>query len=292
MRPRLWATLFFSIGAVGSASLLSQSTSPPVPTFRAEVEYVEVDALVTDEQGRVVSDLQKEDFRVFEDGRPQTIANFGFVKIPVEMGGRLDAIEPDVVTNERPFAGRIYTLILDDLHTAPSRAPLVKSAARQFIERHLAANDLMAIVRTAGRSGDSQDFTGSKRLLLEAVDTFMGVKLESAAVSRNEEYFRGTGANGRAISDPFDTERGFNARTTTRTLRQAAEWLGGIRGRRKTILFISEGIDYDITDPFNNRSASPVPGRNARGDCGGNTIERQHLFGGSTRPDCHGRRSH
>ena len=258
VRPCLWATVFVSIGAAGSASLLSQSTSPPVPTFRAEVEYVEVDALVTDEQGRVVSNLQKEDFRVFEDGRPQTIANFAFVKIPVETGGRLDAIEPDVVTNERPFAGRIYTLILDDLHTAPSRTPLVKRAARRFIEQHLAANDLMAIVRTAGRSGDSQDFTSSKRLLLEAVDTFMGVKLESAAVSRNEEFFRGTGANGRAISDPFDTERGFNARTTTRTLRQAAEWLGGIRGRRKTILFISEGIDYDITDPFNNRSASAV----------------------------------
>ena len=37
-----------------------------------------------------------------------------------------------------------------------------------------------------------------------------------------------------------------------------AEWFGGVRGRRKSIVFLSEGIDYDITDVFNNRSASTV----------------------------------
>ena len=116
----------------------------------------------------------------------------------------------------------------------------------------------MAIVHTAGRDEASQDFTSNKRLLLAAVDRFMGLKLESATMARNEEFFRGAGAGGAPIGDPFDTERGFNARSTTRGLRTVAEWLGGVRGRRKTILFISEGIDYDITDPFNNRSATAI----------------------------------
>ncbi len=107
-------------------------------------------------------------------------------------------------------------------------------------------------------SDASQDFTSSKRLLLASVDRFMGLKLESATMARNEEFFRGAGAGGAPIGDPFDSERGFNARSTTRGLRTVAEWLGGVRGRRKTILFISEGIDYDITDPFNNRSATAI----------------------------------
>ena len=255
------AAVLLTIGtalSVGLASQSPQSASPPVPTFRAEVEYVEVDALVTDEQGRFVPDLRKEDFRIFEDGKPQTIANFALVEIPMDRGEPLGGAEPDVLSNERPFVGRIYTMILDDLHTAPLRAPLVKAAARRFIERHLAANDLMAIVHTAGRDHSSQDFTSSKRLLLAAVDRFMGLKLESAAMARNREFFQGADPSYGRVGDPFDTERGFNARSTTRGLRTVAEWLGGVRGRRKTIVFISEGIDYDISDPFNNRSATAI----------------------------------
>jgi VWFA-related protein len=254
------AATLFTIGTALSAApeRAQQSAGVPTPTFRAEVEYVEVDALVTDAQGRFVPGLRKEEFQIFEDGKPQAIANFALVEIPLDRAEPLNPAAPDVLSNERAFTGRIYTMILDDLHTAPSRAPRVKAAARRFIERHLAANDLMAVVHTSGRDQSSQDFTSSKRLLLAAVDSFIGQKLESAAIARNEEFFRGAGAGGAAIADPFDTERGFHARSTTRALRTVAEYLGGVRGRRKTILFMSEGIDYDITDPFNNRSATAV----------------------------------
>lgn len=260
---RLSAIIVLAVGAAVSAGQTSQSGSgqaPPTPTFRAEVEYVEVDAIVTDEQGRFVPDLRKEEFQIFEDRKPQTIASFGLVEIPVERSERplfaSAPIEPDVESNERPFAGRVYVLILDDLHTAPLRAQLVKRAARQFIDRHLGANDLMAVVPTGGRSGGTQDFTGNKRLLLAAVDQLIGQKLESATIARNTEYFRGS-PTGR-VDDPLEMERGFNARSTLRAVKQVAEWLGGVHGRRKTILFISEGIDYDITDVFNNRSASSI----------------------------------
>src|SRR5205823_11515376 len=40
--------------------------------------------------------------------------------------------------------------------------------------------------------------------------------------------------------------------------KNVAEWFGGIHGRRKSILFFSEGIDYDINDVFNNRDATTV----------------------------------
>jgi hypothetical protein len=33
-----------------------------------------------------------------------------------------------------------------------------------------------------------------------------------------------------------------------RSLKEIAEWLAGLRGRRKTIIYVSEGIDYDISD--------------------------------------------
>jgi hypothetical protein len=49
------------------------------PTFRVSVDLVQVDAVVTDAKGRHVSDLQPEDFRIFEDGKPQKITHFAYV---------------------------------------------------------------------------------------------------------------------------------------------------------------------------------------------------------------------
>jgi VWFA-related protein len=243
-----------------AASLAAQSQQVPAsqasqqtPTFKTQVEFVEVDALVTDQQGNFVRDLTKNDFQVFEDGKRQTISTFSLVDIPIERFDRPlfspSPIERDVQSNERPFDGRVYVLILDDLHVAPQRTARVRTAARQFIQQRLGANDLMAVIFTGGRSQDAQEFTSNKRLLLRAVDKFTGQKLESAVVARNNEYFRqrDTGLTGR-VDDPNEQERVFKIRSTLTSLRQVADWFGGVHGRRKTMLFFSEGIDYDLTD--------------------------------------------
>ena len=200
---------------LGGSALSSQSASSPAPqapqspqppTFRLNVEYVEVDAVVTDRDGQFVRGLAKEDFQIFEDGKPQPISTFAVVDIPVERAqrplGAANAIEPDVRTNERPFDGRIYVMLVDDLHTYFGRTPRVRAAARQFIQQHLGANDLMAVVHTAGPSDASQEFTSNKRLLLAAVDRTLGRKLDSATVTKTEQYFR-TQSLGRQTGDPL-----------------------------------------------------------------------------------------
>jgi VWFA-related protein len=256
------------IALVSGAGLMAgQNPAPapqqaPTPTFKTEVEYVEVDALVTDEQGRFVRDLTAEDFEVTEDGRPQTIANFAIVDIPIEQLQQplfaAAPIEPDTQTNEERFEGRVYVMILDDLHTDTLRSQRVKVAARQFIEKNLGSNDLMAIIHTGGRSEAAQEFTSSKRLLLASVDKFLGRKLESATVARSEQYYRSQSIGSDRADDPFDQERRTNAISTLTTIRQVSEWFGGVRGRRKTIILLSEGIDYDVYDVFSNSSSSAI----------------------------------
>ena len=102
---RFTSAVLLALGTVMAVGVLSQTSTMPAPTFRAEVEYVEVDVLVTDEQGRFVGDLRKEDFDVFEDGKPQAITNFALVEIPVEgVGKSADTVllgEPDVQSNDR-----------------------------------------------------------------------------------------------------------------------------------------------------------------------------------------------
>src|SRR4029434_24581 len=119
MNGRIRLAILFSLLA-GAALGAGQNPGPPppgapasappqgpqTPTFRVQVDYVEVDVLVTDQQGRFVRDLKKEDFQVFEDGKPQSVSTFSLVNIPVERPDRplfaAEAIEPDVESNERP----------------------------------------------------------------------------------------------------------------------------------------------------------------------------------------------
>jgi VWFA-related protein len=235
---------------------------PPL-TFRAEVNYVEVDARVLDQQGKFISDLKPEDFEVFEDGRPQKVSAFSLVNIPVERVQRplfaSRPIEPDVRNNLQGADGRIYLLVLDDLHTTALRSQRTKAAAKQFIERYIGANDLAAVIHTGGRSDANQDFTNSQRLLLQAVDKFMGRKLRSATLNKIDDYNQraGTGLASDPAQDMDDKERGFQARNTLDTMRNLANYLGNVRGRRKAVVMFSEGIDYNIYD-FNKREATTV----------------------------------
>ena len=88
--------------------------------------------------------------------------------IPVERvqtAGRAGApsVEADVTSNARPFQGRLYLIVLDDLHTDVARTGVVKAAVKRFIEQNLADNDLAAVVETSGRLEGAQTFTSNRR---------------------------------------------------------------------------------------------------------------------------------
>src|SRR5712692_1108304 len=228
---RLAALLVFVTSAALTAEQNPPAQPPPqppqqTPTFRVRIDYVEVDVVVTDRQGNLVRDLKKEDFQVLEDGKAQTINTFTMVDIPVERADRplfaASPIEPDVKTNEKPFDGRVYVMVIDDLHTRFGRSIRVKTAAKQFIERRFGANDLMAVVHTAGPSGGNQEFTNNRKLLLAAVDKTQGRKLDSPTINKTNEYnrTRDMRQQGDPLNDPDDMERAMNARNTLDTLKQ------------------------------------------------------------------------
>src|SRR6266699_2937705 len=86
-------------------------------TFKTEVNYVEVGAVVTDAQGNIVRTLNKDDFEILEDGKPQKISAYSLVDVPIERAEparRAGAVsfEPDVAGNAAPFQGRLYLIVL------------------------------------------------------------------------------------------------------------------------------------------------------------------------------------
>ncbi len=263
-RALLIAVFLLSAGVVLAQQAADAPAPQPPVTFRVDVDYVEVDTVVTDEQGNFIRDLRMSDFQIFEDGEPQEVTVFSLVDIPIERSDRPlfadRSIEPDVRSNRQPFDGRLYVLLLDDLHTSPLHAVRVRLAAQRFIEQYFGSNDLAAVLFTSGRSEGAQDFTNSRRLLAAAVEKFKGLKIRSGTAERLDRYtsLRDTPRGADAIEDSADGERGYNARSALGTVKNVADWLNGIYGRRKAVLFVSEGIDYNIYDTFNSRYASAI----------------------------------
>lgn len=231
--------LFLAAAAVVVAAgvLLAQPQSrpsaQPPPTFKVEVNFVEIDAVVIDAQGGFVSDLTKDDFHISEAGVAQPVTAFSRVDVPIERADpplfRRAAVEPDAQSNRDAFNGRIFVIVLDDVQTDVRRTSRVQAAARQFIRRHVGANDMVAVVTTGGNAKSAQDFTSSQPRLIAAVDRFMGQKTPR---------------------DVLDVERVMRARNTYDTLTSVATFLAPVHGRRKAVLWFGEGVDYDIGNPM------------------------------------------
>jgi VWFA-related protein len=266
-----------------SPVLHGQRSQAPEVTFHVEVNYVDVDVVVTDDQGNFVTGLTRDDFEILENNRPQKIDTFSMVEIPVVKPAEFvfedRPVVADTQTNRKPFDGRVYVIVLDDLDVSAMRSTPLKDAARKFVSEHMGANDLAAVVYTSGRKDAAQEFTTNRELLLASIDKFIGQRMRSLSLDRLDSYYQtiaygytsrteadpNTGSinsmdragHGR-VSDPTELERGHRAISVLDTLKNTAEFLGSVRGRRKALLFFSEGLDYPIRDVFGAHDATTV----------------------------------
>jgi len=195
MQVRVVIRAAFLAAIIAGASFVVTAQQQPAPsaTFQVEVNFVDIDAVVTDERGNFISDLTKDDFVLLDDGKPQEISAFSLVDIPMPSAGAREPAVPavnDVKSNAQPISGRLYVIVLDDLNVAPLRSKVVVNAARELIERHFGPNDMAAITYTSGRTDGAQEFTSERAALLAAIDKFQGRKLRSTVIEKADYYFQ------------------------------------------------------------------------------------------------------
>lgn len=282
---RLSRAVLSLIVAASIATIVLPAALAQQPTFQTSVNFVDVDVTVANELGQFVTGLTADDFEVLEDGKPQSIQTFSYIELPVERPDRFrfagQPVPADVRTNRDVSSGRVYIILLDDLNVAPLRTGIVRRHAREFIERHFGPHDLASVVVTSGRKDAAQEFTNDPALLLRAVDHFIGQRLQSAEVQRIDDYYQSLALSGldqrertgndpqneavvpnlltRMQSfDPSNLERGQRAVGVLNTLRSLAEFLEGVRGRRKALLWFSEGIDYPMAEVFSSVSGTEI----------------------------------
>jgi VWFA-related protein len=111
----------------------------PEYSLTVESPLVLVDVLVTDEDGNVLTSLQKDNFRILDEGQPQVLASFGSISGPITM----------VILLE--YSGMAYDYFA------------YKSAdwSSRFLD-HLEENDWVALVTYDMKPTVQVDFTRSK----------------------------------------------------------------------------------------------------------------------------------
>jgi VWFA-related protein len=145
---------------------------------RISVTLVQVDAVVTDRQGKQVTDLKPSDFEIFEDGRRQHITNFSYIatqpesveppkpearpKVPLPIGPPV-RLRTDQVR-------RTVALVVDDLGLSFESTVAVRNALKRFVDQQMEPGDLVAIIRTGAGMGALQQFTADKRQLYAAIE--------------------------------------------------------------------------------------------------------------------------
>lgn len=87
MRRVRFSLVSIVAAACGAATLLAQQQEP---TFRASAHTVAVYPTVTERNGRLVTNLHKNDFQVFDDGKPQDITLFANDVQPITIVAMLD----------------------------------------------------------------------------------------------------------------------------------------------------------------------------------------------------------
>jgi VWFA-related protein len=147
---------------------------------------VQVDAIVTDRKGKVVTDLAPSEFQIFEDGRPQQITNFSFVEANapnnlVAGGGTTVTPKSKEKSGVAPIpvppvklkpeqVRRTIALVVDDLGLSFESTHFVRRALRKFVTEQMQDGDLVAIIRTGAGVGALQQFTADKQLLYAAIE--------------------------------------------------------------------------------------------------------------------------
>jgi VWFA-related protein len=170
----------------------TQTTQPQTPqpaddddVVRITTSLVQTDVVVTDKDGRQVTDLKAEDFEILENGKPQNITNFSYVLTAPSAAPSADAAPsptpaPRDKTGAQPVppparlrpeqVRRAIALVVDDLRMSHEGVHAARQALKKYVDEQVQPGDLVAIIRTSAGIGALQQFTNDRQQLYAAIE--------------------------------------------------------------------------------------------------------------------------
>ncbi len=227
--------------------------------LKSATNEVDVDVRVYDKSGKPVTDLKQSDFKVTEDGVPQTIGSFSLEDVEklAQFGGEnekaqvidLAKLPPEVNADHVLQDHRLLVLFFDLSSMQPDELMRALNTSGDFVNTRMTLADLIAVVTYSSDLRVTQDFTNDKAAIRKALRAIMvGDQSSATAAQGSIGEAGGTDANGMEIvtqdvSDAFtpdETEFNiFNTDEKLEAVESLANMLRMVPGRKNVIHFTS-----------------------------------------------------
>lgn len=247
---RRWIGLIVTPTIIATTVVAGQKATAPTSQqatiFRATTNAVQTPVIVRDKDGRFVPDLRQDEFRVYEDGVPQTITAFSpwiggrslgnLTSDKIDVGPKIPGLVLPTSHPKNDSSGRIFMIFIDDLHIQPTDTPKAKVLLQKVRDILIHDNDLVGFV-SSGTSAIEFDpaYDFGHRRFNEAIDKVMG------SAPTVDDYIDG------ALTE---TEEGpqqvrYNAHIAFKTAFDLIDQMSELTGRRKAFVYVSCGYDFN-----------------------------------------------
>ncbi|HKC66460.1 MAG TPA: VWA domain-containing protein [Pyrinomonadaceae bacterium] len=242
---------------------------------RITTNLVQVDAVVTDKNGKPVTDLKPQEIQIYEDNRQQKITHFSYITsdnadVALAKPTPTDKRQINVpMVHLRPSdVRRTIAVVVDDLGLSSQSIYFVRRALKKFIDDQMQPGDLVAIIRTSGGIGALQQFTSDKRELYAALEHIKWYRTGRNGVDALAPIQPPTAGAGGALMDEkakeLDELR--NDIFSVGTLGAVSYVIRGLEDLpgRKSILLISEGFKMSLSEPLSREAGMDKNSSNDR----------------------------
>jgi VWFA-related protein len=217
------------------------ATAPqPTPTFRASVDLITTDMIARNSRTeQFIADLKPDEIEVYEDGVKQKIVSFVLTH-----GGRVfNTLAPPpapvqegiILPTRRPTndaAGRIFLIFIDDFHLQFRDTPRTRDLIKKMLRSLIHEGDMFGIVST-GHSSISEQLTYDRQILDSAIERVTGGGMTPKEITEGMQSSQGP------------TELRHRAHVAFTTAYDLMRNLEKVQNRRKAVIYISSGYDFD-----------------------------------------------
>src|SRR5262245_46742467 len=229
---------------------------PQPPVFRGGINFVRVDVIVTDNKSGVqIADLKESDFDVTEDGKPQKIESFKFIKLD---GGVSEAVkeaprEIRTDNDEEMEAARddvrLFAIFLDDYHVRRGTSLAVRNQLAQFVETQLGPSDMIGVMYPL-ESMASVRMTLNHSSGVRGLQQFTWRKYEYEPKNQFEENY---------AHYPTEVVERIRNQVSLSAIRSLVVHMGSLKEGRKALILVSEGYS-NLPPPQMRNADATMPG--------------------------------